>query len=467
MALYIYKYLYLCSVLTMKKKITYLTAGCVFTVLALACIQGYFIYNTYQLRAKEANSAITQKLLDLETEGKLDSISNAWMKSTNRFFKKYAKGEVSKQDYITLIRKTSDTLSPLITEYIATKNFFEGYDVKYTNYIISATVIYPDKRPDDTLYSGKIKLVGNNYEGTEEKMASQSRWRGNSNNSQTVHGPNDVDFEIVTQRYYSIINWQREVLIKLSGLLIFSVALLIFVVVLFYISIKSLIRQRKIADVKTDFINNITHEFQTPLAALDIAVSTLRMKQAELTAESYDNTLSIIERQNRRMQKLFSQVKEASLDPDTDADSVTELDFADVTEIVNDFRLSHSDIIIHCIEQEPGFTLKIDKFHLSSILINLLDNACKYGATHIDVILSRTDAMSVLSVKDNGPGIPQKEHKAIFGKFYRIQKGDVHTTKGLGLGLYYVCTLVKSYKGNIALKSTEGAGAEFIITLPA
>ncbi len=466
MALYIYKYLYLCSVLTMKKKITYLTAGCMFTVLALACIQGYFIYNTYQLRAKEANSAITQKLLDLETEGTLDSISNAWMKSTNRFIKKYANGEVSKQDYITLIRKTSDTLSPLISDYIATKNFFEKYDVKYTNYIISATVIYPDKRPNDTLYSGKIKLVGNNYEGTDEKMASQSRWRGNSNNSQTVRSPEDVDFEIVTQRYYSIINWQREVLVQLSGLLLFSVALLVFVVVLFYISIKSLIRQRRIADVKTDFINNITHEFQTPLAALDIAVSTLRMKQDDLTAESYDNTLSIIERQNRRMQKLFSQVKEASLSDDIVTVPETPLNFASVAEIVNDFRLSHPEVVIHCVEVQPGFNVKIDKFHLSSILINLLDNACKYGAAQVEINLDFEGNNSVISVKDNGPGIPLKEHKAIFEKFYRIQKGNVHTTKGLGLGLYYVCSLVKAYKGDVTVKSTEGNGAEFIITLP-
>jgi two-component system phosphate regulon sensor histidine kinase PhoR len=272
---------------------------------------------------------------------------------------------------------------------------------------------------------------------------------------------------VVTERAYSIANWEREVMLKMSGLLIFSVLLLVFVVALFYITIKNLIRQRRIADIKTDFINNITHEFHTPLAALDIAVKTLQRKEAELSPENYANTLSIIDRQNQRMQKLFAQVKEASLQPDTEIAGQL-LTFDDVVEAVNDFRLSHPDVIIHCrAQQEDNPLLKMDKFHMNTVLHNLLDNAVKYGATQVEVRLSGSGASSVITVKDNGPGIPDKEQKAVFEKFYRAQKGDIHNTKGLGLGLFYVKNLIDAYKGVITLNSSEGHGAEFIITLPA
>lgn len=451
----------------MKKKILYLTLSCIVTVIALACIQGYFIYNTYKLREKEAHTAITQKLLKIETDGMLDSLNHAWMKKTGRFFRQYMAGKATKADYVKLIDKTADTLSPIMREYIHKEKLVDKYDVSYVNYVRSVVLMYNDK-PNDTLFVGKQKLFGNNSEHTPETKASESSWRSSTADLSTNPDKSkDVNFEVVTERAYGIANWEREVMLKMSGLLIFSVLLLAFVVALFYIAIKSLIRQRRIADIKTDFINNITHEFHTPLAALDIAVKTLQRKEAELSPENYANTLAIINRQNERMQKLFAQVKEASLQPDAEITGQF-LTFVDVVEVVNDFRLSHPDIIIHCIaEEDESPTLKMDKFHLNTVLHNLLDNAVKYGATEVEVMLSGSGNSSVIRVKDNGPGIPDKEQKAVFEKFYRVQKGDIHTTKGLGLGLFYVKNLVTTYKGAITLKSHDGQGAEFIITLPA
>lgn len=450
----------------MKQKILYLTLGCIFSVIALACIQGYFIYNTYLLRAKEANSAITQKFLKLETDGKLDSINNSWMRKTFSFFEKYKRGEVSKDGYLKLIQQTGDSLSPVMNHYIEKQNFFEGYDVSYSNYVISATIVAPGQKTGDTLFAGKALLFGNNTDGTPETQASQSNWRGNNRDFVNClpSGDKNYDFEVVTSRYYSIANWERQVLYKLSGLLIFSVVLLGFVVLLFYLTIKNLIRQRKIADVKTDFINNITHEFQTPLAALDIAVKTLQRKDGGLSAEQNNNTLQIIDRQNKRMQKLFSQVTQASLTPE--ADKLHELGYEDVVEIINDFRLSHPEAVIHFRQETEGTILRMDKFHLNTILVNLLDNAVKYGATQVDITLSGNNTATHLTVKDNGPGIPAKEQRLLFDKFYRVQKGDIHTTKGLGLGLYYVKRIADAYGGHAAVKSEEGNGAEFTLLLP-
>lgn len=440
----------------MKQKIAFLITGCILTVVALALIQAYFIYNTYLLNAKEANQAINSQLLAMETTGKLDTLNNVWMKKTKCFVDLYYNKKATKQDYVKLIKKTEDSLSDVISKFIIKEKFFEGHDVTFANYIVSAGIYKDDPKKSKPLFSGKMLLYGNNPERNAETQASQSTWHGDSNKQ--------FNFVVVTERYYSIENWEKNVFIKMSGLLIFSVSLLIFVVALFYLSIKNLITQKKIADIKTDFVNNITHEFQTPLAALDIAVKTLRKKEGELTEEHFTTSLDIIDRQNIRMQKLFSQVTEASLTDDTIIPvNAQAIDCSTIKEIINDFALSHPSISVNC--DKSSAVLYIDKLHLTTLLINLLDNAVKYGADTISVHLEETSDHSFLTVKDNGIGIPVKEQKAIFDKFYRVEKGNIHTAKGLGLGLYYIQQIVKAYKGSISVKSVEGTGSEFIISI--
>ena len=447
----------------MKKRILFLVIGCIFTVAALTVIQGYFIYNTYQLKAKEANAAINQELLELETSGKLDTINKVWMKKTREFIRKYEKDEVSKKDYEQLITITADSLSLVMNDFIKQKGFFEEYDVSYINYVTSVTLFKSETV--DTLFSGKLKLFGNNTYNTPETAASQSKWNEDTHDPECNPFPYVTNFEVVTKRFYSISNWERQVFIKMSGLLIFSVLLLTFVVLLFYFSIKNLITQKKIAEIKTDFINNITHEFQTPLAALDIAVTTLKKKEDELTAEQFNHSLAIIERQNRRIQKLFGQVKEASLvSSDISTANANRLGCDVINEIADDFALLHPGVTISC--NDNGASLHMDRFHLATMLTNLLDNAAKYGATDIKVSLDGNNEAAVLTVQDNGIGIPQSEQKAVFDKFYRVQKGNIHSTKGLGLGLYYVKQLVEAYKGTISVDSTEGTGTAFKITIP-
>ena len=448
----------------MKRKIFFLIAGCIFSITALAVIQGYFIYNTYLLKAKEANSAITQQFLTLETTGKLDTLNACWMQHTKKFINDYYHHRVSKTDYKRRIKQVSDSLSSVMNQYINKNQIFEEYEVNYSNYLQSIIIYTNEGNIADTIFRGKMLLYGNNKSNAPETPASQSTWRDNKDSRD---GENAIQygFEVVSQRFYSIANWERQIYVKMTGLLIFSVLLLSFVIILFYLSIKNLITQKKIAEIKTDFINNITHEFQTPLAAMDIAVKTLRKKEAEISPEHFNHSLDIIDRQNIRMQKLFGQVTDASLsDGNIGPVNIQLLDNEILKIIIDDFILSHPSITITLSESKAIF--KIDRFHLTTILINLLDNAVKYGATAITVDLQNTEMESVLIVKDNGIGIAKKEQKVIFEKFYRIQKGNIHTTKGLGLGLYYVQQLVKAYHGTISVSSSEDNGAKFTIAIP-
>ncbi len=455
--------LYIVFACIMKRKIALLITGCIITVAALACIQGYFIFNTYKLYAKEADGAIRQQLLKLETTGKFDTINAVWMENTSRFMDEYHRGQSTKEQYKTNIAKISDSLSKVMSRFIIKERFFEGYNVSYSNYIDNVILFRDCQKEGDTLFSEKILLYGNNTENAEELDASQSNWHG----SIPQASPDDVslDFEVITKRSYSIANWQTEVAAKMVGLLIFTGALLAFVVVLFYFSIKNLITQKKTADIKTDFVNNITHEFQTPIAAMDIAVKTLQRKEQELTPDQFNNTLSIISRQNQRMQKLFSQVTQASVATDVIPTSHAEaLNCNDIKQIVHDFMLSGPNVTIHC--PNGNATIYIDRFHLATLLINLLDNAVKYGGSNITIALEDVDGNAVLSVTDDGMGIPQKEKTVIFDKFYRVQKGNIHNTKGLGLGLHYVRQITEAYKGSVAVTGDEGHGSTFTLSIP-
>lgn len=447
----------------MKQKITLLIIGCVVTVTALACIQAYFISNTYKLYAKEADHTIRQELLALETNGKLDSINSVWMKKTTVFIAQYNEGKVSRSDFERLIKKTADSLSFITNGFINENGYFEDYDVSYNNYITQAVVFGANGQDADTIFKGKLLLYGDTTDQAHEIPASQSKWDGSTAEAGCVG--NKREFEVVSTRSYTIANWQKQVLGKMLGLLVFSVILIGFVIALFYWSIKSLIIQKKIADIKTDFVNNITHEFQTPIAAMDIAVKTLQHKEASLTPAQLSNTLAIIERQNHRMQKMVSQVTKASLNhQNIDTVHAEALTCTDVKEMVHDFMLSHPKVVINC-NTAGGIALYIDRMHLCTVLHNLLDNAVKYGGDVITIEIKKEEKHILLTVTDNGVGIPQKEKMAIFDKFYRVQKGNIHTTKGLGLGLHYVREIAEAYKGTVAV-SSEGRGSTFTLSLP-
>lgn len=444
----------------MKKKIVLLITGCIVTVLALACIQGYFIFNTYQLHLREADHEVRQKLLSVEVDGKLDSLNQRWMNTTSKFIADNVTSTTRDADFKTLIRKTTDSLSAIENGYINSKGLVGDFDVRYNNYVKQVVLQRTGSTVVDTLFTGKMLLFGNTEKGAEETLASQSTW---TDNALTPYGEHYA-FEVITERSYCIDNWTSEIIAKMAGMLLFTIVLLSFVIILFYLSIKGLITQKKIADIKSDFINNITHEFKTPIAVMDLAVKTLERKEKDLTPEQFENTIAIIGRQNKRMKKLFDQVSDASMGAGAGPVHMEELGAEDIEAIVDDFRSVHPQAGI-TFKADGGVHLNMDRQHISTLLHNLLDNAVKYGGTVISVAVITRNNATTLTVTDNGMGIPAKEKTAIFEKFYRIQKGDIHTTKGLGLGLFYVKQLVDAYDGSIAVTGDDN-GSTFTITIP-
>ena len=440
----------------MKRKITLLIGACIFTVIALATIQGYFIYNTYKLYEKEINTSIKKQIARLEDTEEWEKINDTWSIHSKKYAKEYAKGKITKSAFTKYLTIKKDSLSGAMKTYMKKMGQPEDYDIDYSVYLNSITVIKGGKK--NTLFDGKILILANDTLKKNKILSSMGRWETKDSNDELI-------LVIKSNRYYSFDELQQIIISKMAGLLLFSVALMAFVVFLYYMSLKNLISQKRIADIKTDFVNNITHEFQTPLATMDIAIKTLQRKDKQMSPEHYSNTLAMIARQNERLQKLFRQVTEASVAPIANKDSI-QVTSEEIKNMIDDFKLFKPDITIEFTSQKEAFTISMDRFHLNTILINLLDNAVKYGATRIVTDLKITAGNFILSVEDNGKGIPVQEQSSIFDKFYRVDKGNIHNNKGLGLGLFYIKQLVQTYGGTISVKSEEHTGSLFTITIP-
>jgi two-component system phosphate regulon sensor histidine kinase PhoR len=260
----------------------------------------------------------------------------------------------------------------------------------------------------------------------------------------------------------------RQVWLPISSSLVF-IGVIIFC---FIYAIKVIIRQKALSDIKNDFINNMTHEFKTPLATVSLAVEALQDPELSNQDKFRSRYLGIIKDENKRLVSQVEKVLQAA--------ALEKKDFKLQIEMLNlsDLLESTVDHFGLLIEKRGGkiqFQNRLknpeiegDVFHLSHIFNNLLDNANKYSAENP---LIRLDAREegehvVVSIKDQGIGMSKEAVKKIFDKFYRVPTGNVHDVKGFGLGLSYVKTMLEAHKGDISVQSEPGKGSTFTIKLP-
>ena len=265
---------------------------------------------------------------------------------------------------------------------------------------------------------------------------------------------------------------QRTILKGIFVWFIASVIFLIVVVLVFSFTVFSIIRQKKISDIRNDFINNMTHEFKTPIANISLASEVLKRKNIKSNPDKVDQYAGIIYDENQRMKSQVERVLQVALRDRDDhqirkepcdlhqliRESVDNMCFPDcdsLTEISTDFKADNA-------------ILEIDPMHFTNIIHNLLDNARKYskGTAEINIRTESFDQVFLITVEDNGIGISTEAQKHIFDKFYRVPTGNVHNVKGFGLGLNYVKTTVENHGGTISLKSEPGKGSSFFIKLP-
>jgi two-component system phosphate regulon sensor histidine kinase PhoR len=258
-------------------------------------------------------------------------------------------------------------------------------------------------------------------------------------------------------------------LISQMGIWGFSSAVTLVVIFFFGSTLFVILKQRRLSEVQKDFINNMTHEFKTPISTIAISAQVLMDPNISGNPERLLNYANIIDQENRRLKQQVERVLQmAELDKGEIGLQNEDLDIHKLTaEVVAGRRIGLEGAIELSLEAST-FLVKGDSLHLSNVLGNLLDNAIKYNQNvpRIKVTTTSAEGYLELSVHDNGIGIAPSEKEKIFDKFYRVPTGNVHNAKGFGLGLSYVKRIVEKHLGRISVQSVPGAGSTFRITLP-
>jgi len=244
------------------------------------------------------------------------------------------------------------------------------------------------------------------------------------------------------------------------------------IIAAFYVTVYALLRQKKLSEIKNDFINNMTHEFKTPLATISLAVDALKNEKVVQDRQKSEYFTGIIKEENRRMNKQVETILQASL--------------LDRQEQQLNLRSIHAHEIIQ--EALENFQLQLDgkggraelqlnakndlinadEVHFTNLISNLIDNAVKYSKENllIKITTHSTSKSLVIRIEDNGIGMSKETQRRIFEKFYRAHTGNLHNVKGFGLGLSYVKTIVEAHQGKIKVDSLVGKGTTFTLEFP-
>jgi two-component system phosphate regulon sensor histidine kinase PhoR len=253
--------------------------------------------------------------------------------------------------------------------------------------------------------------------------------------------------------------------------MIFSAILLVSVIFFGY-AIFIILQQKRLSELQKDFINNMTHEFKTPISSINISADVISNPDIIKTPERLKSYGAIIKQENNRLNKQVEKVLQiAGIEKSGFELKMEEVDLREIIDNVVSNCTSNNKLrearIVAKIESED-LIIQADRLHITNILHNLLDNAIKYADKQPEIKVSaiKSNKKIIIGVEDNGPGISREFQKRVFQKFFRIPTGNVHNVKGFGLGLYYVRNICRAHHWEISLESEAGNGSKFIIEIP-
>lgn len=308
-------------------------------------------------------------------------------------------------------------------------------------------------------------------DGLPTKVKSR-KFKGINHKSYKVPIFTDQDGASVYQLYVNFPEKDNYLLGAVSNVLILSGVFILTIIIAFSSALYQLIMQKKISEIKTDFINNMTHEFKTPIATINLALDAIKNPKIITDKEKVLRYTEMIRMENKRMHGQVENVLRISRLEKNQLDLTKGVE--DIHDIITD-AVSHIQLII---DDKGGYVkthfeakqseVMINNFHFTNVIVNVLDNAVKYtkDLPKIDVYTENAGNNIVIHIKDQGIGMSKAVQKHVFDKFYREQRSNIHDVKGHGLGLAYVKKIVEHHHGNIYVESEKGKGSTFTIKLP-
>lgn len=278
-----------------------------------------------------------------------------------------------------------------------------------------------------------------------------------------------------TNNYQLFVNFTEKKQVVLSSITLMAALSIIFtliIVIAYSSALSQLIRQRQISEIKTDFINNMTHEFKTPIATINLALDAIKNPKVMNDPEKIAHYHNMIRDENKRMHAQVENVLQISRLEKNELDLKKER--LDLHELIED-AITHIELIV---EDRGGYvqthfgalrsSILANQTHFTNVIVNIFDNAVKYSPDEpkIDIYTENVKNYIIMKVRDQGSGMSRPVQKKVFEKFYREHTGDIHNVKGHGLGLAYVRRILDDHHGSISVESEKGKGSTFIIKLP-
>jgi two-component system phosphate regulon sensor histidine kinase PhoR len=420
--------------------------------LLLLGIQAYFMYKTYQVKEREiyrnVHNRLTRFTDDLEDK---KGIKKASDDSLQHIFILYNNKEISKKKFLTLFEENRKENQDYFSRYVDGQFKKEGYKVAVKIQYLSI-VFLPTKTQ---LIDHPIILFETRNKVVKAGITNTGNWEttstATSDDDKKITRSNS--FHVKSKTEFEILNIKSIVFRELTLLFLCCIALLASVLILYIFTVKNLIQQQKQVEVLHTVVDNISHEFKTPIATLKIASKALNK---EWTPE----TLPLIDRQIVRLESLMQQLHKDEMKEETIRIMPEDWNF-----FIQDLSFAYPQIHFE-IKNQITQQLPFDKNLMETVIKNLCENSVKYGASAVKTSIINHSHHIEIEISDNGQGMEKKELKNIFEKFYRIQSNNIHNSKGLGLGLYLVKKIIDQYTGKIEISSQLQKGTTFKIRLP-
>jgi two-component system, OmpR family, phosphate regulon sensor histidine kinase PhoR len=405
------------------------------SIIGITITQIYWVKRAFDLKEAEFDRQANTALLNVAQQ--LFAINNTPSPANNPV------KQVSTNYYVVIMNSEID--APLL-EFLLTTEFEKRNikaDFEYGIY---------DCTHEKMVYGDYVSLKESN--GKIEKRTNLPKW--------------------ATASYYFGVQFpnRESQILNQMGIWSFSSVVLLLVIVFFAYTLFVILKQKRLSEIQKDFINNMTHEFKTPIATIAVSTEVLKSPAILQQPERLHNYTTIIENENNRLKQHVERVLQmARLEKEEVSLKREELNFYEILDAVINamsLNITEGNGRITTNYYAVQATVLADKHHVTNVVSNLIDNAVKY-CDHTPEIIVRTHNEAnyfVLQIIDNGIGISPENQKKIFQKFYRVPTGNVHNVKGFGLGLNYVKQIVEAHRGRISVQSKEGNGSTFTIFFP-
>jgi two-component system phosphate regulon sensor histidine kinase PhoR len=429
------------------------------SVVGILLIQFFFLKNSYDLNERQFHQLTTSALRSVASQ-----INEYNAKVFGHLSKAMDGGQVEQISNNYYVVNVNDVIDPNLLEHFLAVEFKKrnlNLTFEYAIYdCTSKKMVHGNLLKRDSIYQPRKEIIFEKHYGKGKKTAEKKKKVCNLPTCEKFTYYFGVHFPDRSEYYSSrLMTWY------------FMNGILFFVVIFFGYALYIIIKQKQLSEVQKNFINNLTHEFKTPIASIELAAKVLANPKICEQPDRLAEYVRIVGQQNKRLSAHVEKLLQMATIEKTKLQlnlEIVELN-SFIAESVQEFKNSQNGRIYSVVvdSKVSEAVVKADKLHFSNLIFNILDNAIKYCATNPDIIIRIEDVGNRIHISfdDNGIGIPKDYRKKIFNRFYRVPTGNVHDVKGFGLGLDYVRKIVDRHGWQINVIDNSRKGSTFILKI--